>query len=111
MKHENEDNKILLPFGQSNYTPDVGEVLEGVSVHCGICGALCSEERNVLGPRGFAMAMSGSRSLHDSFMCPNYGVHWHHLANELINRANKEISPTLKEILLKDAHTLIEEKK
>jgi hypothetical protein len=53
-------------------THDVGE-----EICCGVCGTAMKVVRNVLGPRGFAQAMAGGKSLHDAYYCPNRGESWH----------------------------------
>ena len=44
---------------------------------CGVCGSPMNVTRNVLGPTGFAEAMSGNKHLHDRFTCPNKSKDWH----------------------------------
>lgn len=96
------NGKLLLPNGQDCYTPDVGVIINGVVVLCGICGTACTEKRNIVGPRGFAQAWSGGKSAHDSFVCPNINVKNHQIAKQLYSKYLNEISPTLKAIFLKD---------
>ena len=60
----------LLGDTQGRYTPDAGEVDE--PVNCGVCGELMKCEKGCYGARGFAMAMSGSKSHYDDFICPYF---------------------------------------
>ncbi len=88
---------------QCQYTPDPGVVAEGESVHCGVCGDKMNEIRDCNGPRGFAMAMSGSKSLHDYFSCPNMDDEWHKQVVLLRKEARESNSNAITTILLAEA--------
>jgi hypothetical protein len=107
---------MKLSYGQSVYTPDPGTLPDGEDVICGVCGAVCGVKRNVNGPRGFVQAMSGGKSLHDTYICPHYELSilpstWHGQAEKLMQEAMKCLSPTVAEIYAKDAQRIVDEKK
>lgn len=93
---------------QFHYTPDPGEV-EG-PVFCGVCKAQMDEMRNVEGPRSFVMAMSGRKSLHDTFLCPHSKDKWHKQVVALRAKARKSISRNLRDLLLSEAAEVLESK-
>lgn len=104
------DGKLFLLDRQTRYTPDPGVVPANTEVYCGLCKTKCEEHRNVNGPRGFVMAISGSKSLHDAFYCPHMNVDWHEQAEKLLDMAHSTPSKHLEETFLKEAAEIIENK-
>lgn len=98
-------------FNCGRYTPDVGIVPKESSVLCGVCGEVMNEFRNHLGPRGFAQAMSGGKSLHDLFECPNLNEKWHKQIVELRKEAEKTSSAVLERIYTEEAQLILETRK
>jgi hypothetical protein len=96
---------------QSRFTPDPGKVPEGEVVYCGVCKDAMKETRNVNGARGFAMAMTGSKALHDVFECPNRKEDWHCQVIALRTEARASVSSFIEEILLEEAEQVLSERK
>lgn len=92
---------------QFRYTPDPGEVPQGESVFCGVCGDKMTEKRDVMGARGYAQAMAGGKSAHDSFRCPNYSEDWHKQVVALREAAKETPSVRLGEIMLAEVDLII----
>jgi hypothetical protein len=90
---------------QDYFSPDPGTV-EG-PVKCGVCGERMNERRNVNGPRGFAMALSGSKELHDVFICPLRTEHWHIQAKKLREEARDTVSGKLAQMFMEEADEII----
>jgi len=105
------EGKLYLPERMTRFTPDLGEVPAGTEVFCGLCNTKCEEHRNVNGPRGFAMAMSGSKSPHDAWYCPCYNERWHEQAEKLLDLAHSTPSKSLEGIYLQEAAEIIENRK
>ncbi len=101
--------KHLLDDTQSRFTPDVGTV-EGPVV-CGVCGREMICERNCHGPRGFVMAMSGSKSDYDSFQCSHMNEKWHVQVVKLRELANDTPSGKLAKMFREEAMEVLESKK
>jgi len=72
-----------MPYhvGWDFFSPDPGKE---ESMNCRACGEIMDVTRNVDGPRGWASAMSGRKSLHDAFVCPHAGRGWHDQLIELL---------------------------
>lgn len=105
-----EDYKdVKLDPTQSYFSPDPG-LVEG-PVHCGLCQTEMEVTRNVNGPRGFAMAMAGSKSLHDVFCCPLRDELWHKQATKLREAARSSFSAKLAAIYTEEAEQVIAERK
>lgn len=100
-----EDNNYKCGPEQDYFTPDAG-IIKG-PVHCGVCGDKMEEKRNVYGPRGFAMAMSGSKELHDTFWCPNRNSVWHIQVVKLRKMARECPSAKLAKMLLEEANDVV----
>ncbi len=94
---------------QYSYTPDPGTIEE--PVECGVCGEKMKCRRNVNGPRGFAMAMSGSKQLHDSFDCPHREQDWHKQAVALREEARATASAIFQTALEKEADEIVSTRK
>lgn len=88
-----------------HYTPDPGTV---DSADCGVCGTAMTARRNVLGPRGFVMAVSGSKAWHDVFICPHYSEDWHRQIVELHTAAAQTPSGLLAQLYLREAEVVLE---
>lgn len=97
-----EDNNYKCGPEQDYFTPDPGKI-KG-PVYCGVCGDKMNESRNVLGPRGFAMAMTGSKELHDTFCCPSRSEIWHIQVVKLRKMARDTPSAKLAKMLLDEAN-------
>jgi hypothetical protein len=91
---------------QCYYSPDTGTV-EG-PVHCGVCGTQMSERRNCYGPRGFAMAMMGSKSHYDEFTCPHRGEMWHKQVIDLRKLAKETPSSKLEAIFKEEIDGILD---
>lgn len=99
-----EDDK-KLDDTQDCYTPDVGTV-EG-PVCCGVCGTVMEESRNCYGPRGWVMAMSGSKSHYDSFTCPHRTEDWHRQVVKLRSAARDTASGRLEALYREEALQIV----
>lgn len=89
------------------YTPDLGVVPHGESVHCGVCCDKMDETRNAFGPRGFAAAMSKNWTHHDVFCCPNKNKSWHKKVVSLRNEIASTSSSKIKEMLESEVQELL----
>lgn len=105
------DGKLYLPFRQTRYTPDPGEVPANTEVFCGICKSKCEERRNIDGPRGFVQAMGRGTSLHDAWHCPHINDDWHEQAERLLEMANATPSVFLEKTFVGEAFDIIDKKK
>lgn len=85
-------------------TPDPGTYKE---IYCCICGTKCTVERDRLGARGFAQAMSGGKSPYDLFLCPNNGAEWHERVEVLMGEAVEFASDKLSEVVRQEAEELL----
>lgn len=92
---------------QSRYTPDPGTHPDDEVILCGVCGAETTCRRNVNGPRGFAMAMSGSKSPHDVYSCPLRDEDWHQQVVALRREASGTSSKKLETMLLEEAEEVL----
>lgn len=92
---------------QSAYTPDIGEVPEGSQVLCGVCSSVMDETRNCNGPRGWAMAMTGGKSPHDSFFCPHREEQWHRQVVALRQEAKNSVSGKIAAMLEAEAEEIM----
>lgn len=92
---------------QSRYTPDPGTVPEGEDVFCGVCGDKMDEKRGCNGPRGFAMAMSGSKSPYDSWTCPNREEPWHQQVVALRNAMRETPSAKIALIMAEEVGEIL----
>jgi len=101
---------MKLQEGQSRYTPDPGVVPEGEKVYCGVCGDEMKEERNVLGPRGWAAAISRHYTLHDVFTCTQASTDWHRQVVALRAEAKKTSSRKLTLLLLEEAEQVLKDR-
>lgn len=77
---------------------------------CGVCGAVMNEERNVNGPRGWAQAMGGGKSLHDVFECPHRQEQWHRQVIALRREAKNSVSKKIADLLLQEAEEVLSSK-
>lgn len=96
---------IELDDTQCHFTPDPGKVVG--PVNCGVCGEQMKERRNVNGPRGFVMAMIGSKSLHDSFDCPFSQDEWHIQVVRLREEGDKSVSARIEAIYRDEAEEVL----
>lgn len=101
--------EIILDETQWRYTPDAGEVPDGVKVRCGVCRALCLERRGVMGPTGFTEAMAGRKHRHDSWSCALGDTAWHRQVEKLRNLAESTPSQSLAKLYLSDADAILKE--
>ena len=92
---------------QSVYTPDPGEIAEGTQVLCGVCKAVMNETRNCNGPRGWAMAMTGSKSKHAFFCCPHREEPWHRQVVALRQEAKNSVSGKIAAMLEAEAEEIM----
>lgn len=90
---------------QSIFTPDFGEV-EG-PINCGLCNTEMLVTRDCNGPRGWAAAMSGSKSCYDFFHCPHRQEKWHIQAERLRENARSTPSGKLEAMFLEEALEII----
>ncbi len=88
-----------LEMPQHRYTPDVGTYEE--PVYCGVCGdEMTCDSRGSTGPRGFAQAMSRSRSEpHDVYTCPHGEADWHVQVVRIWEEAHKTPSKVLADMM------------
>ena len=91
---------------QERYTPDPGTHPPEMEVCCGVCGDRMNLKENCYGPRGFVMAMSGSKSHYDSYTCPNSKEGWHRQVLAL-RKEKRETASTLVESLLDEEIKLV----
>lgn len=96
---------IVMGDTQSISTPDPG-TCEG-PVKCGVCGEETIVTRDCYGPRGFAMAMSGSKIKYDLFACPHREEQWHKQAVAIREEAKRTSSAILEAILLEEADLIV----
>lgn len=96
---------------QDRYTPDVNEVPPGEVVNCGVCGDAMNERRNVLGPRGYASALAGSKSLHDEFECPNRESDWHVQIVKLRRKIEETPSSKIADLLKTEVLEILDNRK
>ena len=68
-------------------------------------------KRGVLGPRGFAQAMSGGGSRHDVYTCPHLEEDWHNQVLNLNQEARDTASARLTDILLQEAEEILQTRK
>ncbi len=99
--------------GWDYFSPDPGEYEK---MFCRVCNTEMNVKRNVMGPTGWAEAMSvhaGSSKghLHDCFSCPNAGKKWHNQARILKDRIQREASQSIAEILQKEVTFILTFKK
>lgn len=104
MKKKKKQKK--LGETQFSYTPDPGTV-EG-PVQCGVCGTEMEVKRDCYGPRGFAMAMSGSKSGYDSFQCPLQKEDWHRQVVKILETAHETPSSVLENMLRQEVKEILE---
>lgn len=96
---------------QYRYTPDPGTHSDDEDILCGVCETKTTCRRNVNGPRGFVMAMSGSKSLHDVYECPHRKEDWHLQVVALRREAAQTSSLLIENMLLKEAEQVLETRK
>ena len=72
---------------------------------CNICGAMMQVEK-YNGPISWTGAMARKSIKCDKFVCPYIKEEWHETAVDIVVESGKTKSPTLKEILLKDAEKI-----
>lgn len=90
---------------QSRFTPDPG-LVEG-PVACGVCGTEMECKRDCYGPRGWVMAMTGSKQAYDSFTCPHVKEVWHRQVIALRNKARETCSGRLAKMFLEEANDVV----
>jgi hypothetical protein len=93
---------------QFRYTPDPGEHKDDEAILCGVCGTEASVSRNVDGPRGYAQAMSGGKSLHDVYECPRANDEWHRRVVAIRQEARKTASHKHRDMLRQEAYDVLE---
>lgn len=86
------------------YFPDPGTVKEA---HCGICNEKMDVKRNVYGPTQWAMAVSGRKRMHDSFMCPNYNKTWHKRVVDLKTEKYQTTSRKLRRLINEEIREIL----
>jgi len=69
------------------------------TMSCRACGDEMEVHRNVKGPTCFGEAMSGNKTLHDSFWCPNAGKDWHNQVIALKEEIEKTASTKVAKLL------------
>lgn len=94
--HQVKGTKMTHTGNYGVYTPDPGTV---ETAGCGICGEVMGVTRNVLGPRGYLMAVSRSTSWHDFFICPYYRDDWHRQVSDLIRESSHTASLLVQELI------------
>lgn len=85
---------------EDSFTPDPGIYADDLP--CGICGDRMDVTRNVMGPRSWAGAMSGAKTPHDCYSCPNTEERWHIQARLLKRMMTDTPSPSLAAMFEKD---------
>lgn len=89
---------------------------EYLAVYCGVCGQCMTVERNVMGPTGFAEAMSvhigrSQGHLHDRFRCPDSQTAWHQQAQAIRENAHHSPSKRLTDFLTEEADEIVRTRK
>lgn len=105
-KTKKYDKPYICGDTQDIFTPDPGEV-EG-PVNCGVCGTEMECKRNCHGPRGWAMAMSGSKSYYDCFSCPHRGELWHKQVVKLRSAVRDTPSRKLADLFLEEVNEILD---
>jgi hypothetical protein len=78
---------------------------------CGICGAICSVERNLNAPMNRAGAISHTNCVHDHFYCPNSNQDWHSRAYDIAQEYFRIPSKRIQSLLEQDWMDILEEHK
>jgi hypothetical protein len=92
---------------QDRYTPDQGTHHKDEVIQCGVCGENMIAKFSVFGARGFAQAIGGGGSYHDSYHCPNREKPWHKQVVALREEARKTSSRKLTEMLREEADEVL----
>ncbi len=100
--------EVALDDTQDYYTPDPGTHAKDVVVHCGVCGEAMTVHYDVVGPRGFVQAMSGSKSPHDAYACPRRNEDWHKQIVALRQEARRTPSGRLAKMFRDEANEVLE---
>lgn len=98
---------IKLNETMCRYTPDIGEVPDGEIVLCGVCGDPMSEKRNVTAARGFVQGITGTKTLHDIFVCGKIEEDWHRQVLALIKKSKKTPSAKMAKIYFEEANEIL----
>ena len=93
---------------QDRYTPDPGEHPPEEDILCGVCGDKMDCKRDCYGPRGFVMAISGSKSAYDQYECPNREETWHKQVISLRKEKRKTASTAIEMLLDAEIETVLE---
>ena len=91
------------------YTPNVGTV--NGPIHCGVCGDVMNEEKDIVGARSFYGAMAGIKEHYDLFECPNHKENWHRQVVALRRRAAETCSARLEQVFREEANEILETRK
>lgn len=94
-------------MGTKGYDSFFTKPFEKPGMTCRVCGSQCDSRRSVRGPTSFGEAMSGVRTLHDSYSCPHSEEPWHMRALELAMAIHDSPSPSLQEVMKKDLQQLV----
>jgi len=86
------------------YFPDPGTVKKA---RCGICNEKMDVKRNVYGPTQRAMAVSGSKRMHDFFKCPNYDKPWHKRAADLKAEKYQTTSRKVRQLISEEIREIL----
>lgn len=98
---------IKLNHQMCRYTPDIGEVPDGEIVLCGVCGDPMNEKRNVTAARGFFQGVTGTKTLHDVFVCGNIEKDWHCQVLALMKKSKDTPSAKLAQIYFEEANEIL----
>lgn len=93
---------------QERYTPDPGTYPSEEPILCGVCGDRMELNGNCHGPRGYAQAMSGSKSYYDSYNCPNQTEDWHMQVLALRGERRRTASTLVESLLEKEISMVLE---
>lgn len=93
-----------MAWGES-YFPDPDTVDHA---DCGVCGSRMSVTRGCDGPTNFAMAMSKSTRVHDSFTCPHREEDWHIQVRRLKSDARHTASTRLQNLYEEEIKEILE---
>jgi hypothetical protein len=94
--------------GWDHFTPAPGTKDK---MFCRVCKCEMDVKRNVMGPTGWAEAISRKEHAHDTFSCAHAQEYWHNQARILLERIEKESSHTIATILKKEVKEVIKTKK
>jgi hypothetical protein len=95
--------------GWESFSPEAGTVDK---MYCRVCGEEMDVQRNVMGPTGFAEAMSVAHGmskghLHDSFHCKYAQENWHSQARVLKQKIEKEPSKIISDLLKTEVNLIL----